>query len=454
MYIIKNMLEPTLRYQRIKVKNKNYIYLSISNGRGKENRYRTYPSVTVNKAENWKQDSQKIKVTPTEPNAKSYNDKLYAYKAHFIEELKECYKNEIRLDKDVIKTIEKSFGNSVTNKKIKVSNDKFDIETHYNKFIELISLGKKLHGNSYTYSANAISNHRVALKRWLEFENKWEGGKINPHNIDYAMYEDYLHYYRNHPEVKYKDSAISKNVACFKAVIKNYLIKDLRIKFLFYNASDWKIIEQEAISFALTETELLRLYKLDLSDNKEYELVRDVFVFNALTCGMRNVDYNKLNKEDLEVFKYKGKNRYKINFRQQKTGGDVNVIIPLSAEAILQKYDFDFPKYESEARANEVLKILGKKAKLFGKLQAKDRRGNVIEEDVQWNKLTLHISRKTFCTMAYKNDVDLYNIMNISGHESMESLLGYIKVNKEDYAVKYAETEHFEKLDRLHLQIA
>mgnify|MGYP001485850113 FL=1 len=76
------------------------------------------------------------------------------------------------------------------------------------------------------------------------------------------------------------------------------------------------------------------------------------------------------------------------------------------------------------------------------------------EEDVQWNKLTLHISRKTFCTMAYKNDVDLYNIMNISGHESMESLLGYIKVNKEDYAVKYAETEHFEKLDRLHLQIA
>ena len=56
--------------------------------------------------------------------------------------------------------------------------------------------------------------------------------------------------------------------------------------------------------------------------------------------------------------------------------------------------------------------------------------------------------------MAYKNDVDLYNIMNISGHESMESLLGYIKVNKEDYAVKYAETEHLEKLDRLHLQIA
>ena len=93
------MLEPTLRYQRIKVKNKNYIYLSISNGRGKENRYRTYPSVTVNKAENWNQDSQKIKVTSAEANAKIYNDKLYEYKAHFIEELKECYKNEIRLEK-------------------------------------------------------------------------------------------------------------------------------------------------------------------------------------------------------------------------------------------------------------------------------------------------------------------------------------------------------------------
>ena len=123
------MIQATLKYHLRNVKDKTYVYLSISNGAN--NRFRIFPNIRLNDKNNWNKDKEKIKVTPAEPNAKSLNDKLYEFKTHFIEELKECYKNDIRLDKDVIKRIEKTFGNSVTNKKIKLTNDKFDYIFHF-----------------------------------------------------------------------------------------------------------------------------------------------------------------------------------------------------------------------------------------------------------------------------------------------------------------------------------
>ena len=445
------MIHATLKYQLRNVQDKTYVYLSISNGAN--NRFRIFPNIRLNDKSNWNKEKEKIKVTPAEPNAKSLNDKLYEFKTHFIEELKECYKNDIRLDKDVIKRIEKTFGNSVTNKKIKLSNDKFDLTTIWSEFVEGMESGLYKHkskGSKVPYSNNTIQNHKGSIKRWAEFEKKH--GKILPHQINESLHSQFVHFYENH-ENSYLNNAINKWIVCFKALVNKEPMKPYKKQMLEYDSREWTEVSNETLSWALTGDELDTLYNLDLSDNPEYDLYRDVFVFNAHTCGMRIGDYLELNDKEIKTVEDKAGNSFDVlEFNQQKTGGRVVVPIPNVGLNIIKKHD-GIPMPESSQRSNEVLKILGKKAKLYKKISKKLTNGKILEAR-QWEILTNHVARKTFCTLTYKSGVNTLDIMNISGHKSEKVLLGYINVTEEQHALRWTQTDYFKKVNRKHLRIA
>lgn len=445
------MIHATLKYQLRNVQDKTYVYLSISNGAN--NRFRIFPNIRLNDKSNWNKEKEKIKVTPAEPNAKSLNDKLYEFKTHFIEELKECYKNDIRLDKDVIKRIEKTFGNSVTNKKIKLTNDKFDLTTIWSEFVEGMESGLYKHkskGSKVPYSNNTIQNHKGSIKRWAEFEKKH--GKILPHQINESLHSQFVHFYENH-ENSYLNNAINKWIVCFKALVNKEPMKPYKKQMLEYDSREWTEVSNETLSWALTEDELDTLYNLDLSDNPEYDLYRDVFVFNAHTCGMRIGDYLELNDKEIKTVEDKAGNSFDVlEFNQQKTGGRVVVPIPNVGLNIIKKHG-GIPMPESSQRSNEVLKILGKKAKLYKKISKKLTNGKILEAK-QWEILTNHVARKTFCTLTYKSGVNTLDIMNISGHKSEKVLLGYINVTEEQHALRWTQTDYFKKVNRKHLRIA
>ena len=264
------MIHATLKYHLRNIQDKTYVYLSISNGAN--NRFRIFPNIRLNDKSNWNKEKEKIKVTPAEPNAKSLNDKLYEFKTHFIEELKECYKNDIRLDKEVIKRIEKTFGNSVTNKKIKLTNDKFDLTIIWSEFVEGMESGLYKHkskGSKVPYSNNTIQNHKGSIKRWAEFEKKH--GKILPHQINESLHSQFVHFYENH-ENSYLNNAINKWIVCFKALVNKEPMKPYKKQMLEYDSREWTEVSNETLSWALTEDELDTLYNLDLSDNPEYDL--------------------------------------------------------------------------------------------------------------------------------------------------------------------------------------
>jgi site-specific recombinase XerD len=445
------MIHATLKYHLRNVQDKTYVYLSISNGAN--NRFRIFPNIRLNDKSNWNKEKEKIKVTPAEPNAKSLNDKLYEFKTHFIEELKECYKNDIRLDKDVIKRIEKTFGNSVTNKKIKLTNDKFDLTIIWSEFVEGMESGLYKHkskGSKVPYSNNTIQNHKGSIKRWAEFEKKH--GKILPHQINESLHSQFVHFYENH-ENSYLNNAINKWIVCFKALVNKEPMKPYKKQMLEYDSREWTEVSNETLSWALTEDELDTLYNLDLSDNPEYDLYRDVFVFNAHTCGMRIGDYLELNDKEIKTVEDKAGNSFDVlEFNQQKTGGRVVVPIPNVGLNIIKKHG-GIPMPESSQRSNEVLKILGKKAKLYKKISKKLTNGKILEAR-QWEILTNHVARKTFCTLTYKSGVNTLDIMNISGHKSEKVLLGYINVTEEQHALRWTQTDYFKKVNRKHLRIA
>ena len=220
-----------------------------------------------------------------------------------------------------------------------------------------------------------------------------------------------------------------------------------------YNSREWTEISNQTLSWALTEDELDTLYKLDLYYNPEYDLYRDVFVFNAHTCGMRIGDFLELKDKEVKTVEDKMGNSFDVlEFNQQKTGGRVVVPIPNIGLNIIKKYG-RIPMPESSQRSNEVLKILAKKANLNKKISKKLANGKILEAK-QWEILTNHVARKTFCTLTYKAGVNTLDIMNISGHKSEKVLLGYVNVTEEQHALRWTQTDYFKKVNRKHLRIA
>ena len=168
---------------------------------------------------------------------------------------------------------------------------------------------------------------------------------------------------------------------------------------------------------------------------------------------MRIGDLLELKEKEIKTVEDKAGNSFDVlEFNQQKTVGRVVVPIPNIGLNIIKKYG-RIPMPESSQRSNEVFKILAKKANLNKKISKKLANGKILEAK-QWEILTNHLARKTFCTLTYKAGVNTLDIMNISGHKSEKVLLGYINVTKEQHALRWTQTDYFKKVNRKHLRIA
>ena len=205
------------------------------------------------------------------------------------------------------------------------------------------------------------------------------------------------------------------------------------------------------MSTALNLEQLNKLYQLDLSDKpKTYESIRDAYCFNAFTCGLRVRDYQKLNTSNIvEIKDESSSNKIKcLKYIQSKTGQEVIAPIPDIALSILEKYD-GFPVIGSEQDSNNKLKELGDWCGFNKKLYLRNDKGDVIQSAKQYELLTNHSARRTFCTIAYLNGTDTIQIMNLSGHKTEAVLLKYIKVTKEQHALRMLKTNHFKKLNSI-----
>ena len=168
---------------------------------------------------------------------------------------------------------------------------------------------------------------------------------------------------------------------------------------------------------------------------------------------MRIGDLLELKEKEIKTVEDKAGNSFDaLEFNQQKTVGRVVVPIPNIGLNIIKKYE-RIPMPESSQRSNEVFKILAKKANLNKKISKKLANGKILEAK-QWEILTNHVARKTFCTLTCKARVNTLDIMNISGHKSEKVLLGYINVTEEQHALRWTQTDYFKKVNRKHLRIA
>ncbi|GAA4848898.1 site-specific integrase [Algivirga pacifica] len=185
---------------------------------------------------------------------------------------------------------------------------------------------------------------------------------------------------------------------------------------------EWKAREDKTDSISLTKEELKRIIDVELEDER-LDRVRDLFVFLCHT-GQRYGDTQK----PLDI-----RNGFWYNI-QNKTKGTRPVEIPLSpkAQEILRKYNGKLPKISNQ-KANDYLKEIGQLAGITDTMHTRRFRGKepIDETFERWEKLSTHVGRHTFSSLAVSLGLSDELIKSVTGHKDQRSFATYVNMNGE-----------------------
>ena len=209
-----------------------------------------------------------------------------------------------------------------------------------------------------------------------------------------------------------ENSTINKTHGFFRTVINQAYDEDY-IKKNPYKRFRLKKVESK-IKY-LNQDELSRIERLNLSNDSQLEIARDLFLFSVYT-GLRFGDATSLTTNNLVYDNRILKSFYKQS--QQKTDNPIeNPLFP-QAIKIIDKYS-DTPERTihslllpqmSNAKVNKHLKVIGKKA------------------DVRF-KLHHHMARHTCATtVLLENGVSLEEVKEWLGHVDIRSTMVYAKI--------------------------
>ena len=437
-------------YKIRKTKNFNSINIEISLGRNRQYRFSTGIKVNDAKALN----DNKIRNLITEERPKEKNKTLSDLKK-FVED--QLYLHEAEgtfITKELCKSIVTAFGKASVNAKNEVN--KFDIMEHLNDFIEKCKSGYILTDDEGKYTENGI-------KKFITFRNHLneyvrQKGNIRPPQIDKKLFRDlqiFLSDYttKNGTQKTLINNSINKNIAIFKTFLNKYIIDQLEISLRNYKSDTVKRLKDDKKGKVLTYLdigEIQRLYNYDLSDREPvYEIVRDQWVFIALTCGIRIEDYLDLDKRHNIVYiKEDGEDILCLSFYQSKTDGKVVAPIGNIGKAILEKYNGNLPKV-GVTLSNKLIKKICRWASINSRVYAQKIKGEPVRTFKKYELVGNHTARRSFCTNSYKAGVSEYKIMQISGHKDREAFFGYIGTTKEENAKMFSETKYFKLINEI-----
>ena len=136
-----------------------------------------------------------------------------------------------------------------------------------------------------------------------------------------------------------------------------------------------------------------------------------------------------------------------FKIKQVKTGKEV--LCPITAEIreIMNKprYNNAPPPKLNEQDINDYLKVIGRKVGIDQDIIRRYTKAGipVEEKETKYNLITTHTARRSFCTNMYKDGMPIFDIMNFSGHSSDRDLYNYIRIEKEQRAIKIAQSGYF-----------
>lgn len=200
-------------------------------------------------------------------------------------------------------------------------------------------------------------------------------------------------------------------------------------------------IKKESLSvIALTQDEFEKLFYLDLSSNKKFERVRDIFCL-ACTTGLRYSDLAQLKREHIK--------KDRIQITVQKTKEPLEIPLTPFSKKILERYQNNYkalPKISNQ-KMNDYLKGWtrhdknGSQIKEMGVCELAGInepteiirfKGGKRETMVKpkYELIGVHTGRKTFVTLSLEKGMTAEEVMSISGHKDYKSFKRYVNITE------------------------
>lgn len=350
-------------------------------------------------------------------------------------------------------------GNPVNKVWLKTTIDKFyekqpdgaeTLFAYIQRFIDDAEAGTRLNSGK-RYTTSTIKNYKgfqVQLNEFcgiytektkaklLKEEKKLRSIRvINFEDITIDFYNEFMQFFN---DKQYSRNTAGRHIKHLKVIMRLAREEGL------HNNSEYQRKSFEAMAVRvdntyLTEAELKKLYDLDLSEKKNYEIARDVFLCGCYTA-QRYSDYSRISRDMIKD--YSGANV--IELVQQKTGE--RCIIPIRPElrCILEKYDFTLPR-TYEQKVNQYIKKICEQSQINEKVSIEAYKGGLkVKQSVpKYELIKTHTARRSGCTNMYLAGIPTIDIMKISGHKTEREFLKYINVTKEETAVSLASHPFF-----------
>jgi integrase len=192
-------------------------------------------------------------------------------------------------------------------------------------------------------------------------------------------------------DLKLVNSTIAKRISVLRVLIA-YAKDDQKISGIGDSYLRLKNHEKTpGDPIALTKEELDILYKMDLRDKPSQEIVRDAFVFAAVT-SFRRSDLHQLHNYHI------GKDS--ITLTIEKTERTQTAPLTPYSRAIIKKYNGKPPLISDQA-SNEIIKQIAKDAGFNRMVELIERRGNKRTSHFKplHEVITNHTSRKSFASI-------------------------------------------------------
>jgi integrase len=281
----------------------------------------------------------------------------------------------------------------------------------------------------YGKNNKPISKSTIKLlnqfKRLIEEYSKYKKRRFVFDDITLDFYYDFLKYMN---EVKlYATNTSGRRIKDLKIILRDASERGVNTNYAYTN-KNFKIISEVTDSIYLNEEELDLMYKLDLSHSPKLDRVRDMFLIGCWT-GLRFSDFSKLTKEQV--------NNVKFEVKTQKT--DTNIVLPKHHVliSILKKYNGDLPRMISNQKMNEYLKEI---CVMIPELNVPSSKTltkggfKVSESKMKYELVSSHTGRRSFATNMYLDNVPIFHIMQITGHQTEKQFLEYIKITPNESA--------------------
>ncbi|MCI5082142.1 MAG: site-specific integrase [Saprospiraceae bacterium] len=266
---------------------------------------------------------------------------------------------------------------------------------------------------------------KACFQHLVNFANEHYNGKLNYEDIDWnfrAEFEDWLY---KAPRSLSKNYA-GKLMTTLKRLLNEAMERDYHNNNI-HKKRGWNIKKEHLSKVVLSFEELEEIFKLDLSNNKRLEPIKDAFLIGAYS-GLRFSDFTRLKPEHI----IKDQGAEMIELYTQKTG--TLVVIPLSPilKQLLEKYNFQAPTTISNQKFNQYIKEVCELAGITNKVrQKKNVAGKRVDQEIEKFKLiSAHSARRSFATNFYQLGFPAVELMQITGHATEKQFMEYINIDK------------------------